>query len=150
MTEPRNPLGDLDEIAEETIRRNLVNIGHGQALSMFDLILGWIRHVEKLKHESLQDQSGNLYSWNEHDYVAALFIRDFIQEGILELSGSVRTAVEKLVEQGDEEYLSFTRPGYLATLSRVAEIDPAARGWWWDRAPTSGAIAENLNRFYAQ
>ncbi len=149
MTDPRSPLGDLDEVMEAMIRGKLVNIGHGRTLSMFDLILGWIQHVDKLKRESLQDQSGDPYRWNEHDYVAALFIRDFIQEGILELSGPLRTAVEKLVAQGDEEYLSFTQPGYRTILSRVAEVDPAERGWWWDRAPTSGSIAENLNRFYA-
>lgn len=86
--------------------------------------------------------------WNEHDYVAALFIRDFIETGLSLLDKSMVSAAQKLVSLADTEYISFTRDGYRALLGRAAQIETEDRGWWWDRIPTSGPVSDQLTSNY--
>lgn len=139
---------NIDGTIVARLRTMPVDIGYGRTRQLYDLILGWASHVDKLRQEQGSDQSANPVSWNEHDYVAALFIRDFVEKGLSGLDDLLVQAVSGLISKIDMEYMSFTQSGHRIVLSRVANVDTDARGWWWDRIPQSGPILDRLNRFY--
>ena len=141
--------GDIDD-AEARLCGVYVDIGYGRSRSMYDLIVGWANHVARLKAEQSESLSTNPTLWNEHDYVAALGIRDFVEKGLTTLDVDLDGIARALVSRVDVEYVSFTQEqeGSRDLLSRVAEVEPVGREWWWNRIPKVGFILDALNRNY--
>jgi hypothetical protein len=138
-------LSDLSGEVSAQLRASMVDIGYGRTRAMYDLILGWAAHVRRLKEERVASLLTNPSVWNEHDYVAALFIRDFVEAGLSLLDNSLVSVAQQLISRVDAEYMSFTQAGCRELLARVAQIDTANRGWWWDRMPTSGPVFDQLH-----
>jgi hypothetical protein len=138
----------IDDEIESRFRETSVDIGHGRSLSLYDLILGWAVHVRRLLNELGENLEGNPNIWNEHDYVAALGIRDFVEMGIGVLDSDLGKVARELVSRVDSEYVSFTQGGYRDPLERVAGLGLARNEWWWDRAPRQGFILDNINNYY--
>lgn len=148
LNESDGLLSNLGAETEAQLRDTSVDIGYGRTRTMYDLILGWAAHVRKFKKELTASRLATPYVWNEHDYVAALFVRDFVDAGLSQLSEELSIVVGELISPIDSEYVSFTQGGYRNMLARVAGIDTNSRGWWWDRIPTSGPVLDELNRHY--
>lgn len=141
-------LRGTDDESEARLRAVAVDIGYGRSRSMYDLLLGWTVHVSRLKAEQGQDLSMNPTLWNEHDYVAALGIRDFVEKGFAMLDAELDAVAREIVSRADDEYISFTADGDRDLLMRVAGVDVTSQGWWWNRQPQRGLILENMNRYY--
>jgi hypothetical protein len=141
---------DIDGESEVRLRAVAVDIGHGRARSIYDLVLGWANHVGRLKAEQGESLSKNPDLWNEHDYVAALGIRDFLERGLAIAGSDIREITREVVSRADAEYVSFTqeKEGGCELLSRVANVESVGREWWWNRIPKSGFILDNLNMNY--
>jgi hypothetical protein len=148
LSERNGLLPDLSGDVEAQLRASVIDIGYGRTRTMYDLILGWAAHVRKLKEELTASLSTNPAVWNEHDYVAALFIRDFVETGLSLLGGGLVSTAQRLVAQADAEFNSFTQDGYLALLAQVAQVGAEDRGWWWDRIPTAGPVWDHLTNNY--
>lgn len=142
-------LRGTDDESKARLRAVAVDIGYDRSRSMYDLLLGWTAHVSKLKAEQGQDLSTNPSLWNEHDYVAALGIRDFVEKGFAMLDDDLDAVAREIVSRADAEYLSFTAEGGRDLLMRVAGVDVTSQGWWWNRQPQRGLILENMNRYYS-
>lgn len=138
----------IGDLAEARLRAVAVDIGYGRSRSMYDLILGWATHVSRLKDEQGESLSTSPNLWNEHDYVAALGIRDFVERGLAVLDPDLGGITRELVSRVDGEYISFTQEGSRDLLARVAGVHVASREWWWNRIPQEGFILENMNRHY--
>jgi hypothetical protein len=137
----------IDDEIKSRFREMSVDIGYGRSLSMYDLVLGWDVHVRRLLNELGENLEGNPNIWNEHDYVAALGIRDFVERGIGVLDSDLSKVARELVSQVDSEYISFTQDGYRDLLGRVAGLGLAKNDWWWDRVPREGFILGNINNY---
>jgi hypothetical protein len=107
-------------------------------------IVGWLVHVRKLAAD-LGRSRADRGVWNEHDLVAALEIRDRVEEALAQLDRPLRKRARAFVDRIDQEYQSFTRDDDQRILGRVLGADLVARSsWWWSRIPASGPIAEDL------
>jgi hypothetical protein len=115
---------------------------------MYDLLLGWTAHVSRLRAEQGQDLSMNPSLWNEHDYVAALGIRDLVEKAFALLDADLAAVAREIVSRADADFLSFTTEDGRDLLMRVAGVDVTRQGWWWNRLPQRGLILENMNRYY--
>jgi hypothetical protein len=79
--------------------------------------------------------------------VAALEIRDRVENALAHLDPPLRERARAFVERIDQQYRSFTRDDHQQILGRVLGADLATRSsWWWSRVPASGPIAEDLTQ----
>lgn len=101
---------------------------------LLELVDSWCRHVLRLAREA--DAEDADLAWGVHDYVAALCIRDAVDEG---LGG--QGAVPATIEIADELFLRFTRPD---DQDRLRLVEPPRDQWWWHRVPTTGPVAAEL------
>jgi hypothetical protein len=103
-------------------------------IPLLGLVDSWARHVLRLANESKEPESVD--TWIAHDYLAALYIRDAVERGLL---GETNPAVQVT----DALLLTFTQTdefGLLKLLDDEVPRDP----WWWRQVPSAGPIADEL------
>src|ERR1700680_1263441 len=61
------------------------------------LIDGWAKHVARLNLEHRSIHADDPTSWTVWDYIAALLIRDWVEEGMGGLTGSAERKVREMV-----------------------------------------------------
>jgi len=106
----------------------------------------WELHVEKIDDDrSLPWEDRTV--WTEHDLVAAMFIRDFVEDALGLLRPELAAKVMPWVERTDDRFRSYTAEDSGERVAKVAQIDTAGRGWWWFRVPTSGPIVQDLANY---
>jgi hypothetical protein len=112
------------------------------------LIDGWTKHVARLDLEHRSLHADDPTTWTAWDYIAALLIRDWVEEGMGLLVGSVERKVREMVKWHDARFCSFTGPdvGHLFArfASDAADEDLVDKNWWWGRIPRSGPVLEEL------
>lgn len=82
--------------------------------------------------------------WTEYDFVAALTIRDFLQEALDSLPMTLQGKLLRLIDPVDNRFRGYTVPDTGTRISVIAEVDLSHREWWWFRLPASGPIAEDF------
>ena len=135
---------DDAEIAE--IEAHPVHLGGETQRDAIDLAVGWAEHVRKIDADRALPWSDHSV-WTEHDLAGALFLRDFLQDALDQLSPSIRGRLESRVAEADEQFRSYTVDDPAGRMAKVAEVDLTGRPWWWHRVPDSGPIAEDLTRY---
>jgi len=132
------------EIAE--IESRPVVLNESTKLDAIDLAVGWMNDVQKIDEDRALPSS-NRSIWTEHDLAGTLFLRDFLQKALDQLSPSVKSRMEDYVRQTDERFRSYTVDDPAGRMAAVAAVDLATRPWWWRRVPESGPIAEFLTQY---
>lgn len=135
---------ELEEADADRFRSITVDIGYGRSRTFYDLVMAWNHHVERLRKEAGKQEDDARFTWNEHDYVAALFLRDNLESG---LRTSEDDRARKAVDKVDASFRSFTGEGPAELLPRLADVSPDNRGWWWRRVPLTGPVARDLDRY---
>jgi hypothetical protein len=118
----------------------------GSRLDAISMAASWAAHVNKLDHDrhlAADDHS----VWTEHDLVAALFVRDFLHNALVLLPSDLAARIEKLTTDADDLFRSFTSEDSGIRITKIAEVNPEGRGWWWYRLPTDGPIAIDLANY---
>lgn len=112
----------------------------GHKLTVLQLIESWSSHVLRLyleRNETLE----SVIVWGMYDLVAALFLRDRLERGLV--AAGCTSRVPAMVRAADELFLSFTTDDEAGLVSKLEPVAPDA-SWWWRRIPTCGPVAEEL------
>ncbi|WP_326568868.1 hypothetical protein VSH64_45175 [Amycolatopsis rhabdoformis] len=125
----------------------LAEIGENKPSATRPDALGWARawvlHVEKIDQGRALPQSDRSV-WTEHDFAAALFIRDFVEAALGRLRPALADKVRECFTAADDLFRSFTVADSGDRIATIAGVDLEGRGWWWFRVPASGPIARDL------
>ncbi len=84
-----------------------VRNGHERPLS--GLIQAWADHVDRFVAERDVDPEGRR-RWTPDDFVAALFIHDFVEDGLRGLPRDLVAAAQRVIDRVDATCLEFTVP----------------------------------------
>jgi hypothetical protein len=118
----------------------------GSERNVAQLALAWQAHVEKIDKDRALPWTDHSV-WTEHDLVAALFMRDFVEDALSQLRPELADKARQYVANADDQFRSFTAEDSGERVGRIAGVDMTGRGWWWFRVPTSGPIVEDLARY---
>lgn len=133
---------DLDRLSQVQVA-----VSGSRSVSLGDLLVAWSGHVEKIESDLvLPDDDRSV--WGAHDLIAALYIRDRIQEGTAGLDARLRKNVDEFVSGADERFLSLTEADEQGSAEAVDGRTDAGRGWWWKRIPKAGPIHSELVQYY--
>ena len=120
-----------------------IDMGNGKTISGLDLVDSWSARVLRLFHEANDPHSMSMSScWGVHDFIAALFIRDHLDNGIHHVNHEGE-ADPFAVQVADELFQSFTVLDAKGRL-RTARSDLSHEPWWWQRIPSRGPIRDEL------
>ncbi|MFE2698485.1 hypothetical protein ACFXKI_54825 [Streptomyces mirabilis] len=134
----RLSIDDLDELERVTVQ-----ISSQRNITLTHLLASWKAHVEKLESD-LSLPSSDRSVWGAHDLIAALIIRDSIQDGIGALDVTLRSRFGSLLSEIDKRFISFTEPDALLLIEKVDARPKSEREWWWKRIPAAGPTREEL------
>jgi hypothetical protein len=133
-----------EEIAE--IEAHAVPFTEERQLDAIDLATAWEVRVRKIDLDRTLPWSDRSV-WNEHDLAGTLFIRDFLQDALDQLPGSLRERLEHWVNEVDDRFRSYTVDDPAGRMATIADVDLTGRPWWWRRVPDSGPIVEDLAHY---
>ena len=111
---------------------------------------GWASHVTATRllesWEKLASEVAN-YALTIDDFTNDLTGRDGLQLVLGWASPALVEALGQRVDAADHRYRACTTEDGGAALSRYfrSASDPAS-GWWWHRKPTTGPLAEYIDR----
>ncbi|WHM36620.1 hypothetical protein [Streptomyces sp. BPTC-684] len=121
----------------------IVHLSGQRSITLPQLLASWKHHVEKLEAD-LSLPSSDRSVWGAHDLVAALVLRDFIQDGLGALDVALRSKFEILLSEIDSLFISFTEPDDLLRVEKVDARPGSEREWWWKRIPVTGPAREEV------
>ncbi|MFD6987168.1 hypothetical protein ACFWAX_41990, partial [Streptomyces sp. NPDC059956] len=85
--------------------------------------------------------------WGAHDLIAALTLRDLIQDGMGALDVELRSRFGSLLSEIDENFISFTEQDDQLRIEKVDDRPDGERGWWWKRIPVTGPAREEVIQY---
>jgi hypothetical protein len=104
--------------------------------SSFVTVNGLLRNWSQLSAE-VPDYPGTI-----DDYTNDLTSRDGLEMALQRCSPALRPLLQDRVESSDARYRSGTTYDGGAALAQF--LDHGNRGWWWQRRPVSGRLADDL------
>jgi hypothetical protein len=110
-------------------------------LSTGELVSAWAQHVSRLIEESVA--ADPMTAWGVDDYVATLFIRDFLADALEDSEAAAAQALAAAVAPTDEAFRQFTQPDPERSVWRATRFEEGT-GWWWRRIPRHGPVLEEL------
>jgi hypothetical protein len=130
-----------DELA--TFARQPCRLSSGRSMTALELLTAWSLHVHRIDRE--RSESGeDPRSWDANDFVAALLLRDFLEDCMVRLPTPVRSKVAELADGVDELFTSIAQVDDRPLIDQVAVSEQAGRRWWWQRIPDSGPVLTHL------
>ena len=126
-----------------------VDSGYGRSSKLLDLIDSWAAHVLRLLREAQPAFETPALAWGVHDFVAALYIRDRVQRGILTHSTDLDATLPPTVVISDEVFRSFTAEDDGEDLKLVFSDIPS-EPWWWQRIPKAGPVLTELQEIVSK
>jgi hypothetical protein len=130
-----------DELA--TLGRQPFRLSVGRSMTALELLTAWSLHVHRIDRE--RSESGeDPRTWDANDFVAALLLRDFLEDCMVSLPGPLRSKVAELADGVDELFTSITQVDDRHLIDQVTDREQAGRQWWWQRIPDSGPILTHL------
>ncbi|MFE2723840.1 hypothetical protein [Kitasatospora sp. NPDC059327] len=120
-----------------------VHLSGQRSTTLPHLLASWKTHVEKLEAD-LSLPSSDRSVWGAHDLIAALVLRDFIQDGMGALDVALRSRFESLISEIDNRFISFTEPDDQLRVEKVDARSGSEREWWWKRIPVTGPAREEV------
>jgi hypothetical protein len=139
----RDALAGLSPAERERLAAVVVDIGNGHERPLSDLIQGWADHVDRFIAERDVDPDDRR-RWTPDDFVAALFIRDFVEGGLRGLPRDLVAATQRVIDRVDAAFSEFTAPDSEGLLGRWLPVEEFGEGWWWGRVPMAGPVARDL------
>lgn len=109
------------------------------------LLYSWHRHIEKF-YSDLERDYQDPKIWIEHDYVAALVIRDVLAKAVVLVQPEYRPGIKDVIDEVDQRFRDFTEYESTGIAQRVyGEVvdDP---GWWWLTIPKRGIIRDLMSK----
>lgn len=101
-------------------------------------IEGWSLHVVRIGRE--MSAPPTLERWSADDYVAALFLRDRVENALEQVWN--RDSQPAILETADSFFRSISEP--IDSLLFLEWNAPTDR-WWWKRVPKFGPIREDID-----
>lgn len=136
---------ELHQLEEVSIK-----ISHDRRISLLSLVNGWAEHVNRLETEHSSKHASDPTSWTVWDYIAALKLRDWTEEGIASLPEPLGAKIRAHLTESDAKLRSFTHPDddvFARFASEIADEDLFEKSWWWTRVPASGPVQEDLTEW---
>lgn len=147
-------MGDLRTLlaglnAEEIAALQACSIveGAGHRTSLADLVAGWAAHVQRFEDDSALSWD-DVDAWTEHDYLAALHLRDRVASALEEVPTTERHLAERVLLEVDARFDGFTGPDEERLLARVLPGEELGTSSWWQRIPLRGPVFEGLIRLH--
>ncbi|GAA1370309.1 hypothetical protein [Streptomyces beijiangensis] len=131
----------LDDL--RALERVTIQMSNQRGITLTHLLASWKAHVEKLESD-ISLPSSDRSVWGAHDLIAALIIRDSIQDGLGALDAPLRSRFDSLLSEVDERFTSFTEPDALLRIEKVHARPEGEREWWWKRIPAAGPAREEV------
>ncbi|WP_405055943.1 hypothetical protein OG474_24740 [Kribbella sp. NBC_01505] len=125
------------------LRAVTVEVAEGRSLDLVELLKAWMVHVAKIESD-MSLPSSDRSVWGAHDFIAALYLRDFLGVGLSDLDEDLRARIESAVVEVDHRFSSYTEPDSSRVLQRVDRRKQPDPGWWWRRIPRSGPARDEL------
>ena len=119
----------------------VVRLSDTREITLTGLIGAWRAHVERI-HDELGFDRGT--GWTAHDLVAALLLRDRIEDTLEGQSSAVRSEAQDLLAGADGMFSAMTVDDVDGLVRGFAE-NAGAVGWWWSRLPRRGPIRAELD-----
>jgi hypothetical protein len=115
----------------------------GRATTVIELLNAWAAHLSRLYREATREGLAPTDSWGLQDYVAALFLRDQLENSLSDLA--VESSELPLVTVCDELFRSFTVGNVQPALSDIQGGLPD-EPWWWRRTPARGPVRSDIDQ----
>lgn len=149
MSETPSPIeADLDAHELEQVQQTNVPLSEWRSRNPIELIEAWRAHVDKIDTDrtlSTDDHS----AWVAHDLVAALSMRDFVDDARHALPPELRAKIDQHLTDIDDHWHSITEHDPHGKAGTIAELDTSTRGWWWHRIPTHGPMRDDIEHYVA-
>lgn len=132
---------ELDRLEQFPVR-----IPTGHEFGLLGLLGAWHTHVRRLWSD-LEFPDADPAACGVHDLVTALFLRDFVDRGVVTLGTERTVGVDAALADVDARFRSLTEEDG-ADLLALAEPEAEGRSaehWWWRRIPLSGPARRELN-----
>lgn len=133
---------DIRQLNEVTVA-----ISPSRTLGLADAVRAWWEHVSKLEHDVLLPRDDPSI-WGAHDFIAALVIRDVVAAGIARLSMDLKNKLQPAVASTDQRFLDYTEADSDGCIEKIDGRPNSHRGWWWQRAPKTGPIQDEIRLNY--
>ncbi|MFC7219749.1 hypothetical protein ACFQLX_16490 [Streptomyces polyrhachis] len=134
--------------ADAELRLVTVRVAEQRELDMVELLKGWRAHVVKIERDMPLPMSDRSV-WGAHDFLAALYLRDFLESGISGVREEFVPNVRAAIEDVDARFISYTVADDLRLNERVDRREQPDAPWWWRRIPLSGPAREELAQYGA-
>ena len=119
----------------------VVQLSDTREITLTELLGAWRAHVARIHDELGFDRD---VGWTAHDLVAALLLRDRIEDVLAPQPAPVRFEAAEAIAGADATFAEMTVQDADRVVRRFAEnVD--ASGWWWSRLPRSGPIRADLD-----
>jgi hypothetical protein len=83
-------------------------------------------------------------TWVAHDFVATLFMRDFLDDVIELLPADLAAKLRDVVAPIDETFTSVTDADDRGLAAMLGSTDSDKSAWWWQRLPQAGLMREEF------
>jgi hypothetical protein len=126
------------------LARVVVELPHGRAKTLAELVDGWAAHVDRLYEERNRDLVQAPMAWGAHDYLAALSLRSMVASALERQDADIRQIANAVVRPADDKFISFTERDLGRVVERFAGQSHDDSAWWWHRLPVSGPVRAEL------
>lgn len=130
----------LSRIGEElliTIGSVSVGVSEDRDIRLVDAICAWREHVLRLARETALPPD-DPFAWGVYDVVAALVIRDLLEEARECLPHDTKSGATAAVSEIDGWFEEYTEPDADRRLERLDGRYREDGAWWWRRVPREG------------
>ena len=147
--QPPTTLGGDGVLRSSELVQVTVDLGYGRSSKLLDLIDSWADHVLRFLREAHPAFDAPALAWGVHDFVASLYIRDRVQQGIMAYSMDFDATLPPTVVISDEVFRSFTAQDDRGDL-RLVFNDIPSEPWWWQRVPKAGPVLTELQEIVSR
>lgn len=129
-----------------SLEQVVVRLSDTREITLVELLGAWRAHVERIHNELGFDRD---VGWTAHDLVAALLLRDRIEDALAPQPAGVRAEAMEVLAGPDTMFSDMTVQDADGLVRRFAENEDAS-GWWWSRLPRRGPIRADLDDWQQQ
>jgi hypothetical protein len=107
---------------------------------------GWATHVtveSLLRNWEELAESVDRYELTMDDYTNDLTVRDGLEMVLAKCGEPLRSKIRMLVEAADKKFRCRTVEDEAGAVARYFRVNNDS-GWWWQRKPVGGALADYL------
>ncbi|SDJ32119.1 hypothetical protein SAMN05444157_2813 [Frankineae bacterium MT45] len=119
----------------------VVRLSATREITLAQLLEAWQAHVERIHIELDFNRD---VAWTAHDLVAALLLRDRIEDVLARQPAGVRAEAAEVLTGPDTMFSDMTVEDSDGLVRRFAENEEA-EAWWWSRVPRRGPIRADLD-----